>query len=136
MPNKYQFTYSQIDNLIIILTTETLEEAVYPHLLNQYLAEKLNFFSVGPGMLTEEFNYGLQDNWQFVTGCVQNYCIISNRTNIHKNSSLSNITSTRSFEASVAMLNRETISIPQERRVDKMCNTDTIVKNFNLTSHL
>jgi hypothetical protein len=136
MPNKYHFTYSQIDNLIIILTTETLEEAVYPHLLNQYLAEKLNFFSVGPGMLTEEFNYGLQDNWQFVTGCVQNYCIISNRTNIHKNSSLSNITSTRSFEASVAMLNRETISIPQERRVDKMCNTDTIVKNFNLTSHL
>jgi hypothetical protein len=34
------------------------------------------------------------------------------------------------------MLNRETISIPQERRVDKMCNTNTIVKNFNLTSHL
>lgn len=60
----------------------------------QYLTEKSNFLKEGPGMLTEDFNYVLKDEWQFVTRGVQHYCIILNRQNVNKNSSLPNISST------------------------------------------
>ena len=137
MPSKYKFVYSQIDNLIIITSTDTLDEAVYPHLKETYLREKCKFFNSGqPGMLTEEFFFSHSQNWKFVTGMPQNYAIKSCDSNLHKNNALSNITSINSYDASCAILKRQTFTIPQERRVHKLFNTSTVVKNFVLSGHL
>ena len=126
IPNTFQFVYSQVDNLTFILTTETLEEAVQPDKKKAFEQEQSTLFGSFPGMLTKEFEFTSQDKWQYITSMEQNYAILASQSdkNVHKNNGLNQISSEMSYQASLKILNREKCLVVQNRRLDKMSNTD------------
>ena len=137
VPKKFKFVYSQIDNLILILSTETIEQATKPGLKKKFLAVQSTLFGLSPGQLKEEFEFISSDRWRFVSGMPQNYAILAeNNTGIHKNNGLNCISSEKSYSASCDILNKMKVFVQQERRVDKMCNTETVTKTLCYSRHL
>ena len=131
VPEKLIFVYSHIDNLIFIISTDTIEEAVVPGLEKKFSFLKSLLFGDKPGQLKEEFQFVISDSWKFVSGMPQNYAILSpDNAGIHKNNGLNCISSERSYQASCAILAKSKFVIQQERRVDKMRNTETVCKNI------
>jgi hypothetical protein len=133
--NKYRLLYSNVDNAIIGLTTDTLEEAVENK--EQFYSLQHQFFSSSkPGHLKQEFLLTSQDEWKFVSGFTQNYAILTNQkaTGIHKASALNRVSTQQAFDASVALLNNEKFSIEQCRRINKMANMNTAVQTFHFHS--
>ena len=129
-PNKYRLLYSNIDNAIIALSTDTLEEA----LEREEKFERYKFFSTTkPGYLKEEFVFTSKDEWKFVSGFTQNYAILTNQKNIgiHKASALNHVSTQQAFDASCALLKCEKFSIAQTRRINKMANLDSVVQTFH-----
>ena len=138
MPDKYMFVYSQIDNLTLILSTDSLEKAVKTVAKPQFNHLQAQLFGSSPGCLKKEFEFTSADGWRYVTSMPQNYAILANNAtlNIHKNNGLNQISSEFSYQAAIKILNKEKLSILQNRRSDKMCNTDMITKTLYFASHV
>ena len=132
MKEKRLFAYSNIDNLILILSTETLEDAVCPALREKFLKHQKNFFGLKPGQLKKEFEFVSSDKWKFVTSMAQNYAVLSEKSSkdINKNNGWNASSSEHSYTAACKILKKQKVSILQERRVDKMLNTKTVLKNL------
>jgi len=131
-PNKYRLLYSNVDNAIIGLSTDSLEEAVENE--KQFYGLQDQFFSPSkPGHLKQEFLLMSQDEWKFVSGFTQNYAILTNQkeTGIHKTAAMNQVSTQQAFDASCALLKCEKFSIDQTRRINKMANMDTVVKKFH-----
>jgi len=135
----WRHLYSNTDNLILALTTHTLDEAVEPLLLNKYLGEKCKFFQSGiPGHLKLEWTATETEDWKFISNQVQHWTMLTNGSAVDgpdarfKNSSLNGIVGQESYRAALARLQHLSISLPQTRRVNKILNTNTVVKNINL----
>ena len=136
-PEKFRFAYSNVDNLIVVLSEDALEEAAADDdaanrpLKKQFLAQQSVFFGPDPGQLKVEFEFTSADNWKFVTGCCQNYAVLADkRDGLHRNNGLNSITAETSFLASSNMLEKRKTVVRQERRVDKMRNSETTFKNI------
>ena len=136
--DKYLFVYSHIDNLTLILSTESLEEAVKTVMKSKFIQQQSHYFGPSPGQLKKEFEFLSGDGWRYVTAKTQNYAVLAldAEKNLHKNNGLNNISSDFSYQAALKILKKQKVSIVQTRRVDKMCNTDTISKTLCYTSHI
>jgi hypothetical protein len=133
MPEKFRILYSNVDNVILCLSTNQLEEAVNPKYLEKFLSLKSSFFSKAePGHLKEEFVMHPESEWKFVSGLTHNYAILTNNKNIgvHKNSALKHVDTQQAYNVSLSILNHEKISVPQVRRTCKMAHLDTILQHF------
>ena len=131
-PEKFRFAYSNVDNLILVLSEETLEKAASPLLRKQFLAQQSLFFGSDPGQLKVEFEFSSSDNWKFVTGSCQNYAVLAEKyEGVHRNNGLNAISSETSYLASCNILENQKTVVQQERRVDKMRNSETIFKNIS-----
>ena len=130
--NKFKLLYSQIDNLILLLSTNSLEEALNPNCISKYNLLKNNLFGNNPGQLKKEFEFTSKDNFRFVTAMCQNYSILADDSekNVQKNSGLNRISSQTSYDASIKMLNKQMVVFEQERRKNKMCNTEMVIKTI------
>jgi len=133
-PLRYRHLYTNVDNVLIALSTPSLEAAVFPQQLEMFQKEKIDFFQFDtPGHLKEEFKIEAYQNWKFVSAAIMNYVIISDNIFVQKNSSLNNMSVEQAYGASLALLNREKIVINQTRRVNKIANKDVemIAITFN-----
>lgn len=132
VPASYRHLYSNTDNLIIALSTDTIEEAVKPHLQDWFGIEKSFIFSdKEPGHLEQEFYFGKELEWKFVSPVMQNYSIITKDSiGLHKSSVFSKICSLRSYQYSLELLKRQSVTFSQPRRTQKIVNTDTHEQTF------
>jgi hypothetical protein len=129
-PGSFRHCYSNIDNVILVLSESSLMECVKPELMEEFLQEKHQFFQPSvPGHLKLEWIEKSPPDWRFISGMTQNYSLISADSR-HKNSALNHISSLQSYEASCAMLEKKPISFEQRRRTNKLANLDTVVKMF------
>ena len=130
--DKFMFVYSNIDNLVIILSTDDIEEAVDPSLRQKFKSCQEQLFGAKPGQLKKEFEFLSGDSWRFVSSMPQNYAVLTadSLKNVHKNNGWNATSSEASFDAACDILDRRKVQIQQERRVDKIKNTDTVLKTF------
>ena len=138
LPQKYRLVYSNVDNAIICLSTDTIEEAVDPKWIDKFSSLKNSFFSDSlPGHLKEEFVFTSESAWKFVSGMIQNYAILTNGVNagLSKTSALNHISTLQAYDASCAMLNYQSFSIDQTRRTNKLAHLKTVVQTLHFESN-
>ena len=130
--DKFMFVYSNIDNLVVILSTDDIEEAVDPSLRQKFKSCQEKLFGAKPGQLKKEFEFLSGDSWRFVSSMPQNYAVLTadSLKNVHKNNGWNATSSEASFAAACDILDRRKVQIQQERRVDKIKNTNTVLKTF------
>jgi len=135
MPCNYRHLYTNIDNVIIAISTPTIDAAVKPHLKNQYEIEKTKYLHPTlPGHLKIEFEFSQDKDWKFVSPMMQNHAIITNDINLtaQKNSHVRYVSSIQAYNYSCQLLDSISISIPQTRRVNKLINTNVQQQTFVL----
>ena len=135
LPQKYRHLYSNVDNILFVLSCSTLDEAVDPKVENSFHLQRSNFFTPNcPGHLKLEFKIDESKDWTFVSAQIMNYCIKTKNQNesIFK-SQLTNLSSHAVFENNVKLLKKHTIRVSQTRRVNKMLNKNvhTVVFHYN-----
>ena len=126
-PASYRHLYTNVDNVVIVLSTATVDNAVKPAMQLQYNNEKANFFTEDtPGHLKEEFKITADQEWQFVSAMTMNYAIVTKDSDFskHKSSALNGVSTTESYETSLRLLKKQPVKINQIRRVNKILNTD------------
>ena len=129
---KYRHLYSNTDNLIIALSTSTVQQAVKPHLQDWFEIEKTCIFSDSePGHLEQEFYFEKESNWKFVSPVMQNYSILAENTQgLHKSSVFSKLCSATSYQYSLQLLKNESVTFSQPRRMSKIANTQVHDQTF------
>ena len=133
-PLSYRHLYTNVDNVVFVLSCSSLNEAVQPQMQAIFENEKNNFFLVNtPGHLKEEFKIEAHQNWKFVTAAIMNYVIIADSFSVQKNCALNGLSFTDAYNASLALLNNQKLVVNQKRRVNKIANKDvhTMTMTFN-----
>jgi len=129
----HRHLYSNVDNCLLALTTDTLDEAVPEEKKAQYFAEKSNFFTPNlPGHLKEQLKFTADQDWKFVSPMTHNWSVVTNDVNTcsNKNSAFNNVSAQRSYEIGLDYLAKKPVSVEQVRRVDKQHNTNTHIQTF------
>jgi len=125
--SKYRHLYSNIDNVLIALSTPNLDESVNPAHWTAYTREKPSIFTENqPGHLKQEFEITSQQQWSFVSPMIMNFSIITkdSEQDVHKSSSINGVTSVESYETGIGFLQKQMIKVNQVRRVNKILNKD------------
>ena len=131
--NSYRHVYSNVDNIVFVLSTENIDEAVKPALKDKFLEQKDNYFIPNKaGHLKEEFKITLEHNWKFVTPKSHHYSIVTTtkENDVHKNCTLKGLSSEEYFNINCAILAKEKISVEQERRTNKIVGMETKKQTF------
>lgn len=132
-PGSFWLVYSNIDNLILALSTPTLEEAVLEARLESFRTQRDLFFSAEgtkiPGRA--ELKWSVEKDWKFITLRTQHYCLASTNKDVHKVSGLSRLGSQEAFAYAERQLAGLRVDIPQERRLRKMGGLQTESKVFH-----
>jgi hypothetical protein len=121
----YRHLYTNVDNVVIVLSTETIEDAVKPALQTKYQYEKLNYFIKDmPGHLKEEFKISADQDWRFVSPMTMNYSILTrdSKFSVHKNSAVNGVSTIASYEMGLKLLSKQPFEISQVRRENKILN--------------
>jgi hypothetical protein len=132
-PDKYRHLYTNVDNIVFVLSTPSLDEAVKPEFRQKFMDEKANYFTPNSaGHLKEEYKITVDRDWKFVSPRSHHYSIITNDmdVSVHKNSSVKGLSSEEYFKTNLAILNKEKITVEQERRVNKTKNMETKKQMF------
>ena len=125
--SRYRHLYSNIDNVLIALSTPNLDEAVNPAHWAAYNDEKSCILTENqPGHLKQEFEITSEQNWSFVSPMTMNFSIITedSKLDMHKNSSINGVTSVESYETGIKLLQKQMVKVNQVRRVNKIMNKD------------
>ena len=134
-PDSVRAAYSQVDNLVLVLSKPSLEETVAPEMESTFRLEKDSFFTETscPGKLKKEWEVSAQQDgpWKFVSPRPCSYAVILDQPDDArvkeqcKMSCLNNLSSKQSFDACSRMLDRQTVTFVQERRVNRLLSTAT-----------
>ncbi len=132
IPENYRHLYTNTDNIIFALSTKTIEESVKPHLKDWFEIEKTFIFSeTEPGHLKQEFYFGKESEWKFVSPLMQNYSILTkDSTSLHKSSIFAHVSTLESYNYSLKLLENGSITISEPRRLNKILNTDMYSQTF------
>jgi hypothetical protein len=133
MPFKYKHLYSQVDNIILALSTTSLENAVDPLKLSLFQKESKKYLlSHNPGHLKLEWIFFSQQDWKFISPKCMTYSILTNtpENNICKMSSLNNLPVEQCFNYSLNLLHHKPSHIMQIRRINKVLNKNVKQVNF------
>ena len=132
LPSKYRHLYSNVDNVLFVLSTSTIDQAVDPKLFDEYCKKKCDFFnSALPGNFKEEVCVTPDQEWKFVSAVLMNYCIKTKTANqtISK-CSFNNLTEEQMFENSLKLLRKQPLEVMQIRRVNKLLNKDVQILTY------
>jgi hypothetical protein len=140
-PGSFRFLYSNIDNIILALTTPTLEEAVREDQRDSFRYHWASFFSKPSGGGGDggggtkvpgraELKWMVQNDWKFITLRTQHYCLASTNQDVHKISGLSHLDSQAAFAYAERQWQGQRVDIPQERRLRKMGGVQTRTVTF------
>ena len=123
-PTSFRLLYSNVDNLVFALSTNSFEEAIIDP-FDQILFElEWNSFSGSkPGQLKLEWDMRSDTDWKFVSPMRMFYCVTSGNPNIQghsKTCAYKGLESQKAFDVAVLKLNNMSAQIEQMRRVDKL----------------
>ena len=130
-PLKYRHLYSNVDNIVLALSTETLLEAVVPSQLTKFQQESKHYFVENtPGHLKLEWIVFAHQEWKFVSPYCMTYVLLTkdDTQNQCKISSLNTLSVQTAYDYAVNILENKTVQVHQIRRVDKLLNKH--VKNI------
>jgi len=141
-PNTFRLLYSNVDNLIVALASETPQEAFRNNVSHpQMLSEAWNsVFGASredqskPGMMKLEWSLHSDLGWKFVSPYPMFYSAITScrpDANRHKTCSFKGLGHHQSYQFALDMLNKKTAEIQQMRRVNKTAGLD--MKTVNIT---
>ena len=145
-PDMTKLTYSQVDNLVLALGASNLEAAIDPEKKTFFEQNKHLFFTETnqPGCLKMEWSVPDTEDtdrkWKYVCPFPCTYAVIpaddlqQNTTGHSKMSSLNGMSTVESYTAALKMLQRETVRVVQERRVNQVINRDT--KTIEMTMNV
>ena len=142
VPGTVRCAYSQVDNLVLVLAKPNLEDLIVPSKKFFFQQEKDNYFtpednSIGnPGQLQKEWIVSATKDgpWQFVSPRPCTYAIALNHPEDKEQcrmSSLSNVSTKQAYNACTRMLDRQPVIFVQERRLNRLVNTET--KQMSIT---
>jgi hypothetical protein len=138
-PGAVRVLYSQVDNLVLGLSSDQLEDAVAPENRVKFELEKDEFFGGDPGKLVEKWKVSANGggSWSFASARVCSYGLVSKDSegNVQggqtKMSGLSGISSQDAFESNRRLLaGLPGIGFLQERRTHILLNEETITKTI------
>jgi hypothetical protein len=124
------------DNILFVLATDTIEQAVDPQQFQEFCKKRLQFFSPVPlpGFVKQEICVTSDQEWQFVSPVLMNYCIKTKTSHETFFKCLfNNVTGEQAFDHSLKMLRKDKLEVVQIRRVDKMLNKNvqTLTYHYN-----
>ena len=129
-PRAYKICYINIDSIVAVISTDNLFQiARAPQSETFQLLFSDIFQNNVPGSMKLEWTIPSQIQWRLVSPLIRCFAIKSDDPNLdmHKISSLKAISSEQAFETTRALLNKESITVSQSRRIDKVLNTKTHV---------
>jgi len=134
-PTSLRLLYSNVDNLIIALSTDSFEEAVQNTSLLNFQQEWNCFIGTEPGQLKLEWELLQDTEWKFVSPARMYYSAIAlkkENTSFYKTCSFKGLGSERSYELAKKLLRKESVQVEQVRRIDKLVGTETkpVLLNF------
>lgn len=129
-PSAMRILYSNVDNLIIALSSDTFYDAIKNQTndgRHQFTKEWLQIFGQGPGMLKQEWFYSSWEPWQFVSPVCMFHVLKTQSENNsrYKSCFVTGLPVSTAFNIAMALLKKQKIQVPQERKVDKILNSDT-----------
>ena len=138
MAGKYRHLYSNIDNVLLVLSTRTLRDAVDPQLMEFFLAESNSFFAPNStGHFKQELEIEPEQEWKFASAVIMNYVVTTlDPTRSVSKSLFTNYSNKNVFDYTCKMLNKQQIVVKQSQRVNKILNKNVTIKmlNFNKTT--
>ena len=128
-PTAFRLLYSNVDNLVFAMSTDTFEEAVEDP-FEQFLFEIdwTNFSGPNPGQLKLEWDMRSDTDWKFVSPMRMFYSVTSSNPNIEghsKTCAYKGLESNAAYELAVKRLNNYRTQVEQTRRVDKLAGIAT-----------
>ena len=127
-PYSYKICYINIDSIVAVLSRDSLFQlAIAPESIQFQSLFTDIFLTNNPGSMKLEWTIPSQTEWKFISPFIRCYAIRTNTDLLqkHKISSLKAISSDQAYQTNEALLNKQTITINQLRRVDKQLNTKT-----------
>jgi len=125
-PFKYRHLYSNVDNIVMSLAAPSLEDAVVEPLKSLYEKETERYFQPNTaGHLKFEYVIPRDQEWKFVSAMPMNYVILAKESSVQKNCALNNLKNEYAYQCSLMMLTKQRLSVEQQRRVNKIANTET-----------
>ena len=127
-PYSYKICYINIDSIVAVLSRDNLLQlAIAPESIQFQSLFTDIFQSDLPGSMKLEWTIPSRTEWKFISPFIRCYAIKTD-TNLlqkHKISSLKAISSDQAYEATNALLSKQSFTFNQLRRVDKQLNTKT-----------
>jgi hypothetical protein len=138
-PCSYLLAYSNIDNILIALSTRTLEEAVLPDRLHAYQDELDDYLKPEPDNSTykaagrADCQWFVRDcDWRFISLRTQHYVLSAPSQDKHKISGLAHLNSQRAFDIAEQQLQGFKVLVDQQRRLKKMAGLETRTIQFQV----
>ena len=120
--NNLKLIYSNVDNLVIALSGNTLTETILPGKEWSFITNVENFIyhEKLAGKLKQEFCYYPEDDWKLVTARTQHLIVISKDQHILKTSGINFSSEEEAYQTGLNMLKGVKTQIIQERRVNRI----------------
>jgi hypothetical protein len=128
VPGSVRHLYTNVDNLILALAAPDLDSLPSPRPASFSLLKDYFFNGTSgkphPGGLKLEWQAGPGKNWKFASCALQNWAVVTDDGNTLEDRSKTNlfagVSARRSYEYACKMLDRETVTLQLQRRVNKM----------------
>jgi hypothetical protein len=131
-PGTVRHLYTNVDNLILALAEPDLDSLPSPRPASFALLRN-HFFNGGkplPGGLKLEWQVGPGRQWKFASCALQNWAVVTDATTDReeedrsKTNLFAGVSARRSYECACKMLDKETVTLQLQRRVNKMVGTE------------
>ena len=126
-PTSFRLLYSNVDNLVFALSTDTFQEAFQCPLAYIFFdCESKDYFGPDPGQLKLEWEMDSSTGWKFVSPMKMFYSVTSanpDMQGVHKTCAYKGLETSEAFDVALKKLNNISVHIEQMRRVDKLAGT-------------
>ena len=137
-PNSFSILYSNVDNIVFACSKENIQDALkagpvsqkrtFQYEWNQLTEDKT------PGCLQEKWKASTGTKWEFVTPARMFYALKTENhaSDTFKTCGLTGMTSDESFSIAMAILEKQTVLVTMDKRVNKLVDHSTHAVTFSL----
>jgi hypothetical protein len=133
-PTAMHILYSNVDNLILALSTDTIEEALLnPESHLEFYRIWRHYAGQGPGLLKQEWCHTSNEMWRFISPCRMYHVVLTlNQLDAHhKSTFFTGLPSEEAFRIAMAILRKQNIKVLQEKKKEKLAGTETHIVAYN-----
>jgi hypothetical protein len=131
----WRYCYSHVDNCVFVFGSDDISDCVLPVRKKSFESNIGLFFDdEKPGGFKIELRFDSTTDWKFCSHSPQNHIALSNGTGYVKSAAFKELDLQTAFDNAVKFLNREKVSVPVTRRVNKLAGLETepqILHYFN-----